>query len=89
MDLCETLKKEGCKLIGHIKILLDAGTNGFFFISATSFDQIPNLKGKIENEISEVTLTINAIVYGFDEALLKQLVNHKIQTLCKLFNGRN
>ena len=89
VDLCETLKKEGCKLIGHIKVLLNAGSSGFLFISVTSFGQIPKLKGKIENEILEVTLTINAIVYDLSETLLKQLINHKIRTLFKLLKNEN
>jgi len=89
IDLCETLKKEGCKLIGHIKVLLNAGPSGFFFISVTSFDQIPKLKGEMGNEILEVTLTINAIVYDFNETLLKQLINQKLQTLCKLLKDGN
>jgi hypothetical protein len=87
MDLCRVLKGEGCKLIGHIKVLLNMRGAGFLFLSATSFDQVPNCKGHLEKDTLEMTIAINAIVYGFEQDLLEQLVSRKLQDLSQRFHA--
>lgn len=87
MDLCRDLKGERCKLIGHIKVLLNMKAAGYLFLSTTSFDQIPYCKGRLEKDTSEMTIAINAIVYGFKQDLLEQLVSRKLQDLSQRFHA--
>jgi hypothetical protein len=81
LDLCQNLKENGCQFIGHIKVLLKNDQGRFYFFSATSFDQFPECKGNITEEISRITLTMNAIVYGLPESQLSILVNKKLQNI--------
>jgi len=61
------LNEEGCRLIGHVKVLIKSGAEEHLFISVTSFDQLPSSKGRMEKEISNMLLTVNAVVYGLSE----------------------
>jgi hypothetical protein len=81
LDLCQDLKENGCRFIGHIKVFLKNDQGRFYFFSATSFDQFPECKGNITEEISRITLTMNAIVYGLSESQLSILVNKKLQNI--------
>jgi len=85
IGLSRALKEEGCQLIGHIKVLIRSDAGEHLFISLTSFDQIPAFKGKMEKEVSEIMLTINAIVYGFNEARLNFLVGQKMEEQFKCY----
>jgi hypothetical protein len=66
-DLTSFLKESGCKLIGHIKGLLDAGERGQLFFSITSFDEGVRYKGDIDGETAKAELSINVIVYGVEQ----------------------
>ena len=66
-DLTTFLKDNGCKLIGHIKGLLDAGKNEQLFFSITSFDEGTRYKGDISGEFEKAKLSMNVIVYGIEE----------------------
>ena len=55
-ELTSLLKDNGCKLIGHIKALLDAGSGGKLFFSVTSFDRGVQCKGDLLDKIQFVPL---------------------------------
>jgi len=61
------LKDLGCRLIGHIKGLLDGGDSGHLMFSITTFDDDVHFKGRINEEVRGVVLTINIIVYGIEK----------------------
>lgn len=67
IDFSRVLKEEGCRLIGHVKVLIRSGAEEHLFISLTSFDRLPASKGRMEKEISSMLLTVNAVVYGLSE----------------------
>jgi len=77
-DVTTYLKNNGCKLIGHIKALLDAEKDGCLFFSMTSFDKRPRCKGTIINEIEVARLKINIIVYGTKSLDIEKAVNERI-----------
>jgi hypothetical protein len=87
MNLTNTLREDGCQLIGHIKVLVKSGTDGYYFMSTTSFDQIPECKGEIEKGISNLSLTIHVIVYGLSEDRLNFLVSRKIEKIGKFLEA--
>ena len=73
------LRDNGCKLIGHIKGLLDAGDRGQLYFSVASFDDAPRYKGEIDGEISEAELSINVIVYGVGEESIEGSVREELK----------
>lgn len=71
--LVHSLQNEGCKLIGHIKGMFDAGDRGRLFFNLTSFNTKPRYKGRISGEIGETMLTINIIIYGVEEKTVEYI----------------
>jgi len=80
-EVTKTLQQTGCTLIGHIKALLDAGSDGQLFFSVTSFDEEVRSKGEIKNTITDAKYIINVIVFGSNEALISQIVKKSFSTL--------
>ena len=72
------LRDLGCRLIGHIKGLLDCGNSGHLMFSITSFDDDVHFKGGIKGGIRKAVLTINIIVYGIETSKIEILFNEAI-----------
>lgn len=77
-DLTSFLKESGCRLIGHIKGLLDAGESGQLFFSITSFEEGVRYKGSIDGEIANTELSINVIVYGVEQEPIENAVKEQL-----------
>jgi len=70
-EMIDELQRSGCKLVGHIKGLIDADVQGHFVFSITSFDEGIRFKGQMENGIKLAALTVNAIVYGIEYGMIE------------------
>lgn len=77
--LTNALEENGCKLIGHIKLLAETDAKGTLFISVTSFGEKPKCKGELSGELCNVQLTLNTIVYGITQEHLHQIVEMHIK----------
>jgi hypothetical protein len=77
--LTSSLQVDGCKLIGHIKGLLEVEDNSHLFFSVTSFEEKASYKGELPNEISEAKLTINVIVYGVEQESVERAVRERLE----------
>jgi hypothetical protein len=73
-ELTRSLRERGCRLMGHIKGILETGDNGHLFLSVTSFDQKARFKGGLAGEYEKIDLTLNVIVYGVGSGKIEQLV---------------
>ena len=73
-ELTCSLQGDGCKLIGHIKGLLEVEGNDHLFFSITSFDEKARYKGELTHEISRAKLTINVIVYGVEQESIERAI---------------
>ena len=62
--LTRSLRERGCRLIGHIKGILETGDEGHLFFSVTSFEQKARFKGEMAGECDKMDFTLNVIVYG-------------------------
>jgi hypothetical protein len=80
-DVTGILKSRGCKLIGHIKALLDAGADGKLFFSTTEFDRKAKCKGNIEDKIISAKLGLNIIVFGVEVIDIENVVNEHLSKL--------
>jgi len=72
--LSEGLTGAGCTLVGHIKGTLAAPGRGDLAFHATTLGATPALTGAVAGVVGEVTLTVNVIVFGVDEAALPAIV---------------
>jgi hypothetical protein len=72
-DLSEELKRSGYVLIGHIKGLIDADDKGHIMFSTTSFNEKTRFKGKLFDEITKAALTVNVIMYGIEQKIIKTM----------------
>jgi hypothetical protein len=73
-ELTRSLRKQGCKLIGHIKGVFEAGEKGQLFLSVTSFDEKARYKGKLTGSFEEIDFALNVIVYGIENDRIEPLV---------------
>jgi hypothetical protein len=73
-ELTHSLRKQGCKLIGHIKGVFEAGENGQLFLSVTSFDEKARYKGKLTGSFETIDFALNVIVYGVEREKIEPLV---------------
>jgi len=77
--LTRSLQGDGCKLIGHIKGLLDVEGNGHLFFSLTSFGEKARYKGELTDKIAKARLTINVIVYGVEQRSVESAVQEGLR----------
>jgi len=73
-ELTRALSEQGCKLIGHIKGVFEAGEQGQLFLSVTSFDQKTRYKGKLTGSFETIDFALNVIVYGVESDRIEPLV---------------
>lgn len=78
--LTSSLQGDGCKLIGHIKGLLEVEGNKHLFFSVTSFEEKASYKGELSQEISKAKLTINVIVYGVGQASVERAIREELES---------
>jgi len=68
------LKEKKCSLIGHIKSIVRINDD-MLFLSCTDFTSPINVKGSLNKTHKKFDITINSIVYGIDENILKKILN--------------
>ena len=77
--LTSSLEDDGCRMIGHIKGLLEVEGNKHLFFSVTSFEEKASYKGELSQEISKAKLTINVIVYGVEQGSVERAVREGLE----------
>lgn len=80
--LTQTLINKGCELIGHIKGLITAGTDGYLMFSLTSHDEPVSFKGKLKTGIRRAEMTVNIIVYGVGPETVTAAFEKAFKELC-------
>jgi hypothetical protein len=78
-ELTCSLQGDGCKLIGHIKGLLEVEGNDHLFFSITSFEEKARYKGELTHEIARAKLTINVVVYGVEQRSVERAVQEGLE----------
>lgn len=74
MELTEKLQENGCRLIGHIKGIIEfMETGSALFFSITNFKQKPFFLGKTGDGDKEALLTVNVIIYGISEEVVREI----------------
>ena len=72
--LALNLKEEGCKVIGHIKGLIETDKRDSLFFNLTSFEQEPSVRGILPHNAVNCWITLNVIVYGVSQDQVKRAV---------------
>ncbi len=78
-ELARALGDRGCRLIGHIKGVLEKGAGDRLFFSVTSFEEKARFKGSLAGEVEKIRLTLNVIVYGVGNEEVQRLVLAALQ----------
>ena len=87
-NLSAQLKAEKGVLIGHIKAILKTEPTGYLVFSVTAADEPATEKGRLPQErITHLELTVNAIVYGIEEAFFSALCQKRFQALSQSLSG--
>ena len=73
-ELTRSLREQGCRLIGHIKGIFEAGDKGHLFFSVTSFEQRTRFKGGLTGIAEKLDFALNVIVYGVGSERVERLV---------------
>jgi hypothetical protein len=81
-DLTQSLRNEGCELIGHIKGLLAADERGYLMFSLSSHDEPVRFKGKLKTGITEAEMTVNIIVYGVGLEIIEAAFRKALHEQC-------
>jgi G3E family GTPase len=68
-------------VIGHLKIMLNGGKNGYVMLSLTSSDHSPAIKGKMREDADEVALRINAIAYDVSKDKLQSVFQELLKKI--------
>jgi G3E family GTPase len=81
-NLCAQLKAEQGVLVGHLKAILKTQPTGYRVFSVTAENEPATEKGRLPPEpATQLSVTVNAIAYGIDEALFSNLCKKSFQTL--------
>ena len=82
-DLMETLarncREAGPCVIGHLKGFARISGNGFLRISVTHADHPADVDAALSDDFSELSLTLNVLVYGHPKKMLAQLTHKTIE----------
>jgi hypothetical protein len=81
--LLDFLYRKGCRLIGHVKGLIQPEEGGFLLLSATSFQSKPGVKGNLPDRISRARLTLNVIVFGVSVEKIRRFVEAEVKKLSR------
>ena len=72
------LTDAGGPLIGHIKLLADAGAAGHVAMSVTRYDEVPRPKGELRGDPRALDLTLAAIVMDTRHDDLARIVENAL-----------
>jgi len=89
-SLSRTLGAEEGLLIGHLKAILKTKPVGYAVFSVTSENGEPTRKGRMPNgPLNQLTVTVNAIVYGVDDEPFSKVCKKSFQGLEKSLRSGN
>jgi hypothetical protein len=90
-EFLETLARHcveaGPCVIGHIKGFAGIPGNGFLKISVTSSDHPADVDAESPNDFSELSLTLNVLVYGHSKKMLAKLTSKTIDLSERPWSG--
>jgi G3E family GTPase len=87
-DLAAHLKTQADVLIGHLKAILKTEPTGYRVLSVTTVNEPATLKGRLPTKpITRLELTVNAIVYGIEEAAFAALCQARFEALKRSLPG--
>ena len=90
-ELMETLDRQcsqaGLCVIGHLKGFARLPDNGFLKISIISPDYPADVEAESTDDFSELSLTLNVVIYGHSKKMLAQFTRNTIDLSEKPWNG--
>lgn len=81
LDVCSELYAEGCRLIGHIKGMIDAGDGNFFKFSITRFQEPVQWSGSWSGGSETASFVLNVIVFDVKKSIIEKSVSSGLKNI--------
>lgn len=69
---------DGARVFGHIKAVLNTPLGGYLYASVTRPHESARCQGELPGEHDQLTLTVNALVFGVSEDQLRRAVEDAV-----------
>ena len=82
------LKKNGCKQLGHVKLISTTDGEDYLQLSVLDIAQKPQIKGMLRKTFEKIKLTFNIIEFGVCEEEIDNKITEEIKNIKAYFTGR-
>lgn len=87
-NIINFLKKNGCKQLGHVKLISTTDGEDYLQLSVLDIAQKPQIKGMLRKTFEKIKLTFNIIEFGVCEEEIDNKITEEIKNIQAYFNGR-
>lgn len=87
-NIINFLKKNGCKQLGHVKLISTTDGEDYLQLSVLDIEQKPQIKGMLRKTFGKIKLTFNIIEFGVCEKEIDNKITEEIKNIQAYFNGR-
>ena len=87
-NIIKFLKKNGCKQLGHVKLISTTDGEDYLQLSVLDIAQKPQIKGMLRKTFEKIKLTFNIIEFGVCEEEIDNKITEEIKNIQAYFNGR-
>ena len=85
--IAQSCEEAGKCIVGHIKALALLPDGGFFQVSVVSSDLPAVRNGRVPPDCTDLTLSLNVIVYGLERKVLERIVWDAADEMAKRHTG--
>ncbi len=87
-NIIKFLKKNGCKQLGHVKLISTTDGEDYLQLSVLDIAQKPQIKGMLRKTFEKIKLTFNIIEFGVCKEEIDNKITEEIKNIQAYFNGR-
>ena len=86
-NIINFLKKNGCKQLGHVKLISTTDGEDYLQLSVLDIAQKPQIKGMLRKTFEKIKLTFNIIEFGVCEEEIDNKITEEIKNIQAYFKG--
>lgn len=81
------LKNNGCKKLGHLKLISTTNGEDYLQISVVDTTKKPVIKGMLKKTFSKIKLTLNIIEFGVRKEDINNKIDEEIKNIQQYFGN--
>jgi len=81
------LKNNGCKKLGHLKLISTTNGEDYLQISVVDTTKKPVIKGMLKKTFSKIKLTLNIIEFGVSREDINNKIDEEIKNIQQYFGN--